>query len=131
MVFPGGGFLKNLYKQKIGKWGEAAASEYLVAQGCSIVARNERTPEGEIDLIVKLSGETRFVEVKSRTSHKFGYPEESITLNKYEHMVSAAEWYLSNAAVADGTWHLDVLAVYGNPGSTKIEMKWFKDVEVG
>lgn len=124
--------MKNLYKQKIGKWGENAAAEYLIAQGCSLVARNERTPEGEIDLIVELSGETRFVEVKSRTSHKFGYPEESITLNKYEHMVSAAEWFMSNsAATPDGTWHLDVVAVYGNPGSTKIEMKWFKDVEVG
>jgi len=115
--------LKDLYKQKIGRWGEAAASEYLIAQGCSLIARNVRTPEGEIDLIVELVGEIRFVEVKSRTSRKFGYPEESITRNKYEHMNSAAEWYLSNAAAADGTWHLDVVAVYGNPGSNNIELK--------
>jgi putative endonuclease len=117
----GGGGLKNLYKQKIGRWGEAAASEYLVAQGCSLVATTVRTPEGEI----------RFVEVKSRTSRKFGYPEESITRNKYEHMYSAAEWYLSNACTAESTWHLDVVAVYGNPDSNNIELKWFKDVEVG
>ncbi len=122
--------MKNLYRQKIGKWGEAIASEYLAANGCNILAANVRTSEGEIDLVVELAGETRFVEVKSRTSRKFGYPEESITVVKYEHMVAAAESYLSKLEKSIEDWHLDVVAVYGKPESGIIEVEWFKDVEV-
>jgi len=125
-----GGGLKNLHKQKVGKWGEEIAAEYLSDHGCAVKARNVRTGEGEIDLVVELEGDTRFVEVKSRTSRKFGFPEESITLKKYEHMFSAAECYLGDASSDAKSWHLDVIAIYGKPGSSDIEIEWFRDVEV-
>ena len=126
----GGGTLKNLYRQKVGRWGEGVACEYLAAMGCSVKARNVRTPEGEIDLVVEMDGETRFIEVKARTSRKFGYPEEAITLTKYEHMSAAAESYLSGLNAISCPWHLDVIAIFGKPGSTEMEIEWFKDVDV-
>ena len=54
--------------QRVGQWGEQAAADYLSAKGYEIMARNVRTPYGEIDLIAQKDGFTIFVEVKARTS---------------------------------------------------------------
>ena len=54
--------------QKVGQWGEQAAADYLSTKGYEIIARNVRTPYGEIDLIAQKDGFTIFVEVKARTS---------------------------------------------------------------
>lgn len=122
--------LKNRYRQNIGKWGESAAAQFLERQGCAVIAVNVRTPEGEIDLIVELNGELRFVEVKTRTTAGFGNPEESITRTKFEHMSRAAERYLVDHDQASGTWHLDVIAINGKPGIDDMKFEWFKDVEI-
>jgi putative endonuclease len=54
--------------QRIGTWGEQAASDYLQARGFEILDRNVRTPYGEIDLLALRDRQTIFVEVKTRTS---------------------------------------------------------------
>ena len=45
------------HNQRIGKWGEETAAEYLTQHGHEIIARNLRTPYGEIDIIAKLAKE--------------------------------------------------------------------------
>jgi putative endonuclease len=122
--------LKNHYRQVVGKWGETAAADYLMRQGCLVKEVNVRTSEGEIDLIVELEGELRFVEVKTRTSNRFGNPEEAITRRKFDHMRRAAESYLAEKTDEAGSWHLDVIAIQGKPGSQNLEFEWFKDVEI-
>ncbi|GJQ53413.1 MAG: UPF0102 protein [Anaerolineaceae bacterium] len=104
------------HNQRIGKWGEEVAAEYLVERGYEIVARNARTPYGEIDIIAKQNGIVIFVEVKTRTSNKMGLPEESITTRKRQHMVSAAEHYAAEHEIDD--WQIDVISIEGKPGST-------------
>jgi len=42
------------------------AESFYLAEGFSVVARNFRTPQGEIDLIVQRKHELIFVEVKGR-----------------------------------------------------------------
>ena len=68
--------------QKVGQWGEQAAADYLSAKGYEIMARNVRTPYGEIDLIAQKDGFTIFVEVKARTSSSLGPPEIAVTPRK-------------------------------------------------
>ena len=104
------------HSQRIGKWGEDVAAEYLVERGCKIVARNTRTPYGEIDIIAKQGNVIIFVEVKTRTSNKMGLPEESITARKRQHMVSAAEHYAAEHEIDN--WQIDVISIEGKPGST-------------
>ncbi|HQX16804.1 MAG TPA: YraN family protein [Anaerolineales bacterium] len=104
------------HNQRIGKWGEDVAAEYLVERGCKIVARNTRTPYGEIDIIAKQGNVIIFVEVKTRTSNKMGLPEESITARKRQHMVSAAEHYAAEHEIDN--WQIDVISIEGKPGST-------------
>lgn len=104
------------HNQRVGKWGEEVAAEYLTARGYEIVARNARTPYGEIDIIAKHGGVIIFVEVKTRTSNKMGLPEESITARKRQHMVSAAEHYAAEHEI--DAWQIDVISIEGKPGST-------------
>jgi putative endonuclease len=104
------------HNQRIGKWGEDTAAEYLTERGYEIVARNTRTPFGEIDIVARQGDVTIFVEVKARTSNKMGLPEESITARKREHMLAAADHYAAEHEVDH--WQIDVIAIEGKPGTT-------------
>jgi hypothetical protein len=52
--------------QRIGQWDESVATDYLAKHGYEIIARNVRTPFGEIDIIAKQGDMIIFVEVKAR-----------------------------------------------------------------
>ncbi len=103
------------HNQRIGKWGEDLAAEHLVQRGQEIIARNVRTPYGEIDIITRQGGVTIFIEVKTRTSNKMGLPEESITMRKREHMLATADHYAAEHEIDH--WQIDVIAIEGKPGS--------------
>ncbi len=64
-------------RKRLGEWGEAEARRYLETMGYVFVDRNYRAQEGEIDLVMQDGDIVVFVEVKTRTSNKFGAPEES------------------------------------------------------
>ena len=66
-------------KQALGAYGERVAEEHLVAQGMTLLDRNWRCAEGEIDLVLR-DGTTLVVcEVKTRSSTVNGTPHEAIT----------------------------------------------------
>lgn len=115
------------HNQNVGRWGEDCAAKFLINQGLEIVERNIRTPEGEIDLIARQGDLLLFVEVKTRSHNKDGYPEEAVTEQKMEHMTGSAEYYLEHHPECDDHWRIDVIAVTGsiNLGDPLIE--WFED----
>lgn len=69
-------------KDALGRRGEAIAAEHLQANGLTIVDRNWRCQQGEIDLIARDGRELVFVEVKTRSSVAFGHPLEAVTAVK-------------------------------------------------
>ena len=69
-------------RQSVAQLGEAAAARYLQHAGHSIVVRNYRCPYGEIDIVARDGPSLVFVEVRARSSDRFGTPEESITAAK-------------------------------------------------
>ena len=99
-------------QQVIGKWGESLAADFLSEKGYKILARNFRTEYGEIDLIVTREDVLIFVEVKTRTSNEFGYPEDAITKQKKEHLLYSAQAYLQNHPEFEGDWRIDVIAIW-------------------
>lgn len=114
-------------RQQLGSWGEQAAAEYLQGKGCQLLARNQRTPYGEIDLICLQGGELVFVEVKTRSSRAFGEPEDAVTAVKRRHLIQSCEHYLTEHPELDGDWRIDVIAIYRRPGSTEIELEHFEN----
>lgn len=112
------------HNQRIGKWGEDVAAGCLTQRGCEVIARNVRTPYGEIDIVAKQGEIIIFVEVKTRTTDKMGLPEESITARKRRHMLSAAEHYAAEHEFDH--WQIDVVAIEGKPGA-KPKITYFEN----
>ena len=66
-------------KDEVGRRGEELAAELLTAEGYTVLARNWRGREGELDLVA-LDGRTLVgVEVKTRSTTRFGHPAEAVT----------------------------------------------------
>jgi len=81
---------------QVGKEGELLATVFLKNQGYKIIDRNFRIRGGEID-IVAIDKETLvYVEVKTRRSHSFGYPEEAVGPRKINFLKRAAKFYRNN-----------------------------------
>ena len=114
-------------RQLLGRWGEDTAAAYLAAKGYSILERNVRTAHGEIDIIASKEGLLVFVEVKTRRSHAFGYPEDSVTRRKQTYLLSAAAEYLQAHPESGESWQFDVIAVEGTPGG-KAQIEHFENV---
>lgn len=113
-------------QQRVGRWGEDAAACYLERSGYTILGRNIRTRYGEIDILARQhpDGELVFVEVKTRTSLNFGFPEEAVDSRKLEHMGLAADAYLeSRPELAAAGWRFDVIAIHGAPGGKTEEVR--------
>ncbi len=103
-------------RQTIGHWGEDTAADYLSARGYSILARNVHYAHGEIDIVASRDELLIFVEVKTRSSHSFAFPEDAVTRRKQVFMLSAAEEYLQEHPETGDSWQFDVIAVEGIPG---------------
>ena len=114
------------HNQTIGRWGEDVASEYLQKEGYIHVDRNVRTPYGEIDLILRRGEIIVFVEVKTRTSSRYGYPEESITPRKQQHMFDSAEHYAQEKKLEH--WRIDAISVEGKPSGKEPKITHIEDV---
>ncbi len=101
----------NPNKMELGKWGETYVANYLEAKGYEIIARNVRTPYGEIDIVTRKSDRLIFIEVKTRTSMVYGFPEEAVTGEKIAHMADSVESYLQENPDLLYDWQIDVIAV--------------------
>lgn len=97
--------------QSLGRWGETVAAGYLQSQGYELLARNVRTPHGEIDLVVTRDQQVVFVEVKTRAGSSLGPPEISVSARKQAHMRRAAQAYIVQHPELGDSWRLDVIAV--------------------
>jgi len=119
-------------RRKLATWGEDLAAETLSKQGYRLVERNVRTPYGEIDLIVEREMPdkpplTVFVEVKTRSSTSFGYPEEAVHALKRAHLRSAAQEYIRLHPEIKGEWRVDVIAILQPNPESPPEIRIFEN----
>ena len=70
------------------------AENYLIARGYIILHRNWRHAHWEVDIIASNNGKLHFVEVKTRRTATFGYPEEDVGKKKIINLLNAAEEFL-------------------------------------
>lgn len=77
-----------------GNMGEAMAANYFLEKGYSILHRNWRHVHWEIDIIAEKETVLHFIEVKTKRTRRFGYPEEKVNKKKMQNLMDAAEAYL-------------------------------------
>lgn len=80
--------------RETGIHGETLAASWLEERGYTILDRNWRWSRYEIDLVATQNGILHFIEVKTRSTDVYGYPEESVTQKKFEHILNGAAQYL-------------------------------------
>lgn len=80
--------------QKTGSWAEDQAAVLLAGKNYTILERNWRFKQKEIDIIARDNDTIVFVEVKARSSDAFGDPEMFVTRKKQGFLVAAANHYL-------------------------------------
>jgi putative endonuclease len=94
----------------LGRQGEQMAEAYLIARGFTILHRNWRHSHYEIDLIALKNELPHFVEVKFRSSNKFGMPEENVTKKKIKFLLQAADEFLFRNQQYKN-FHIDILSI--------------------
>ena len=103
---------KNLYKKELGRRGEEFAVLFLENNGYSILERNFRSKTGEIDIIAKKNKEYIFVEVKTRTSKRYGRPIEAVNKNKMKHIINTSKYYVLKNNLQNLFVRYDIIEIY-------------------
>lgn len=103
--------IRSKSRRSWGRQGEQWAERELRRQGYKILARNYRTPVGEIDLVASQDGVLVFIEVKLRRQLHYGAPQEAVTRSKQRHLCQAALYYLRQQHLELARFRFDVVAI--------------------
>jgi len=117
-----------------GKYGEEIAVNYLIKSGYKVIETNYRFSRyGEIDIIALDRATLCFIEVKTRSSERFGTPFEAVTKTKLDKIRKTACSYLQNSKIKYKNFRIDVISVFLSPcqneESSVPEIKHIKNVE--
>jgi len=112
--------------QALGNAGEELAAGWLTNHGFRVVARNVRTPYGELDIVAQKGGDVHVVEVKTRHGTGYGTPLEAIDTRKQQHLrrstMAALEAGIPGLSHGTRSVHIDALSVImGDPSGPIIE----------
>ena len=77
-----------------GNLGEEIAVKYLTEKGYKLLHRNWRYKHLEVDIIFSKNNKLHFIEVKTRRTLLYGYPEQSIKRDKMNFLKNAASAYM-------------------------------------
>ncbi len=77
-----------------GALGEKMAASWLTSKGFEILHQNWRHSHWEIDIIASLNNVLHFIEIKTRRTKKFGFPEEDVTKKKLINLINASEEFM-------------------------------------
>ena len=87
---------EKIKKSGLGRKGEERAAEALEAAGMVIIAKNVRSPMGEVDIIA-LDGETLvFVEVKAWSAYGIENLQYGVNPGKQRRIIETAKYFLSS-----------------------------------
>jgi putative endonuclease len=116
-------------KKGLGAFGESWAVGYLTRQGFRIVERNVRFRTGELDIVALDGSELVFVEVKTRSSSRFGSPEASITPSRYERLARTIEAYVADRGLQEQQIRIDVMALEVDAGGSVVRAELLRGIE--
>lgn len=97
--------------KKVWIQGEVLAQKFLKKNGFKILETNFKNKVGEIDIVASKDGVFHFVEVKARSSAKFGLPREAVDAFKQNKIRRVAEGYLISKNNYPARMQFDVIDV--------------------
>lgn len=116
-------------RKQRGNFGEELVACRLTELGFSIVGRNVHTRYGELDVVAERSGTLHIIEVKTRSTRKFGF-EETVTQTKIHKIILAVHDAQAKGLIPKGLWCIDVAFVWlGDPGIARMQWVWNVGIE--
>jgi putative endonuclease len=107
-------------KDERGRAGEQRAADYLERLGYTVVDRNWRCDQGEVDIVATRDDDLVFIEVKTRRGTGYGHPFEAITPEKFArlHRLTIA-WIIAHPGAGWGrTVRIDAIGIVGDDPAT-------------
>ena len=114
------------HNKDTGFLGENKAADYLLGMGFSILFRNWRYKHLEIDIIASKGNCLHIIEVKTRRTTVYGFPEQHIDAQKMQHLKNAAAIFQYQFPI----WQMlqfDVIAIHKKP-TEEWALDYFEDV---
>jgi len=105
-----------------GKISEAQAAVFLESRGYQILFRNYKAQGAEIDIIAREKDTICFIEVKSRSSDRFGSPQEAVTSAKQQKISRAASMFLQENDLQDRSCRFDVVGIIRRQGREEFSL---------
>ncbi|MBF7682865.1 YraN family protein [Acinetobacter sp. B5B] len=86
------------HRNALGQWAECVATAQLQHAGFSILYRNYFSRYGEIDIVACKDEVMVFVEVKARSTAKYGKSVETISEHKQAKIIKTAQYFIMQHA---------------------------------
>lgn len=101
---------KREQAEKRGHVAELVALNYLRLKGYRLLAQRFKTPQGEVDLIMRRRDVTAFIEVKARGSRDHGV--EAVTTTQSKRISAAARFWMARDQIANQNFcRFDIVVV--------------------
>jgi putative endonuclease len=98
-------------KDRVGHAGEAAALAYVSEKGMKVLARDWRSPLGQIDIVAEDGDTLVLLEVKARRGTGFGLPEEAVDGRKRQKLRTLMQMYQAATKRQKQPCRIDVLGL--------------------
>jgi putative endonuclease len=99
-------------RSALGRYGEELAARRLTAAGMTVLARNWRCREGEIDIVARDGDAVVFCEVKARTGNSYEDPMAAVGPRKADRLRRLAErWLADHGGPPSGGVRIDLVGV--------------------
>jgi putative endonuclease len=110
-----------------GYQGESIATEFILSQGYTIIAKNVTYRRGEIDLVAEDHGVLAFVEVKYYKVDSLRDIHEAVDMKKQKSIIRAAERYIYTNRMFDKAVRFDVVLITHDAANTVVNVELHKD----
>jgi putative endonuclease len=110
-----------------GQLGEKMAADFLSCKGYSIEYVNWKGEGCEIDIIARQQMKWIFIEVKTRSHSRFGWPEKAVNKTKQRHIAKAADKFIFDYQIEDEI-RFDIISIIKS--GDKVEIYHIEDAFV-
>ena len=113
--------------QRLGAAGEQAAARFLAEHNYEVIDRNWRCQAGELDLVARAgNGQIVAVEVKTRSSKRFGTGFDAVSPVKYRRLNKLLILWAQAHQMFTAQLRVDVIEVY--PSGSGFECQLHEEV---
>jgi putative endonuclease len=115
-----------MHRKDAGTRAETEACRYLEARGLVLLEKNFRCRGGEIDLVMREGPVVALVEVRMRSSDRFGGAAGSVDWKKQKRLIVAARYLtLVRSEMRKHPLRFDVVTL--EPEGSVLEIHWIRD----